>query len=198
MIGKLFHSVVGTKNSRELKRMGKVVNAINALEPRFEAFSDDQLKDVFGELRERHAGGADVGELLPETFAAVREAAKRAKGMRPFDVQLVGGMALHEGRIAEMRTGEGKTLAATLPATLNAISGRGVHIVTVNDYLARRDANWMGPIYEALGLTVGVIQSGQAPEEKRSAYQANIIYGTNNEFGFDYRGAHPADHLRPS
>ena len=186
MIGKLFHSVFGTKNSRELKRMGRTVNAINALEPRFEALSDDELKDVLRELRERHAGGADVGELLPETFAAVREAAKRAKGMRPFDVQLVGGMALHEGRIAEMRTGEGKTLAATLPATLNAITGRGVHIVTVNDYLARRDATWMGPIYEALGLTVGVIQSGQDAQEKRSAYQADIIYGTNNEFGFDY------------
>ena len=186
MIGKLFHSVFGTKNSRELKRMGKVVNAINALEPSFEALSDDQLKGRLSDLRQRHAGGARLDELLPEVFAAVREAAKRARGMRPFDVQLVGGIALHEGRIAEMRTGEGKTLVATLPATLNAITGRGVHIVTVNDYLARRDANWMGPIYEALGLTVGVIQSGQAPEEKRSAYQADITFGTNNEFGFDY------------
>ena len=186
MIGKLFHSVFGTKNSRELKRMGRTVNAINALEPRLEALSDDELRDALDELRERHAGGADLGDLLPEVFAAVREAAKRTKGMRPFDVQLVGGIALHEGRIAEMGTGEGKTLAATLPATLNAITGRGVHIVTVNDYLARRDANWMGPIYEALGLTVGVIQSGQDAEEKRSAYQADIIYGTNNEFGFDY------------
>ena len=186
MIGKLFHSVFGTKNSRELKRMGKVVNAINTLEPRFEALSHSRLKDALSELRDRHANGAAVGELLPEVFAAVREAAKRTKGMRHFDVQLVGGIALHEGRIAEMRTGEGKTLAATLPATLNAITGRGVHIVTVNDYLARRDANWMAPIYEALGLTVGVIQSGQAPEEKRSAYQADITYGTNNEFGFDY------------
>ena len=186
MIGKLFHSVFGTKNSRELKRMGKIVNAINALEPKFEALSDGELKERLSELRERHASGAELVELLPEAFAAVREAAKRSKGMRPFDVQLVGGIALHEGRIAEMRTGEGKTMMATLPATLNAIAGRGVHIVTVNDYLARRDANWMGPIYEALGLTVGVIQSGQAPEEKRSAYQADIIYGTNNEFGFDY------------
>ena len=183
---KLFHSVFGTKNSRELKRMGKIVTAINALEPKFEALSDGQLKERLSELRERFAGGAGLGELLPETFAAVREAAKRAKGMRPFDVQLVGGIALHEGRIAEMRTGEGKTMMATLPATLNAITGRGVHIVTVNDYLARRDANWMGPIYEALGLTVGVIQSGQPAEEKRSAYQADITYGTNNEFGFDY------------
>ncbi|MYK81354.1 MAG: preprotein translocase subunit SecA, partial [Gammaproteobacteria bacterium] len=180
---KLFHSVFGTKNSRELKRMGKIVNAINALEPMFEALSDDELKERLSELRERHADGARLDGLLPEAFAAVREAAKRAKGMRPFDVQLVGGIALHEGRIAEMLTGEGKTLAATLPATLNAITGRGVHIVTVNDYLARRDANWMGPIYEALGLTVGVIQSGQAAEEKRSAYQADITFGTNTEFG---------------
>ena len=186
MIGKLFHSVFGTKNSRELKRMGKVVNAINALEPSFEALSDDELKERLSELRQRHADGAGIDELLPKVFAAVREAAKRAKGMRHYDVQLVGGIALHEGRIAEMRTGEGKTLVATLPATLNAITGRGVHIVTVNDYLARRDANWMGPIYEALGLTVGVIQSGQAAEEKRSAYQADITFGTNNEFGFDY------------
>ena len=186
MIVKLFQSVFGTKNSRELKRMGKIVDAINALEPRFEALSDAALKECLSELRQRHASGAAVGELLPEAFAAVREAAKRTKGMRHFDVQLVGGIALHEGRIAEMRTGEGKTLVATLPATLNAITGRGVHIVTVNNYLARRDANWMGPIYEALGLTVGVIQSGQEPDEKRSAYQADIIYGTNNEFGFDY------------
>ena len=186
MVGKLFHSVFGTKNSRELKRMGKIVDAINALEPRFEALSDGELEGTLHELRERHANGTEVGKLLPEAFAAVREAAKRARGMRHFDVQLVGGIALHEGRIAEMRTGEGKTLAATLAATLNAITGRGVHIVTVNDYLARRDANWMGPIYEALGLTVGVIQSGQGADEKRSAYQADIIYGTNNEFGFDY------------
>ena len=186
MIGKLFNSVFGTKNSRELKRMGKIVEAVNALEPKFEALSHSRLKDAFSEMRQRHANGAGLEELLPEAFAAVREAAKRAKGMRHFDVQLVGGMALHEGRIAEMLTGEGKTLAATLAASLNAITGRGVHIVTVNDYLARRDANWMGPIYEALGLTVGVIQSGQDANEKRSAYQADIIYGTNNEFGFDY------------
>ena len=186
MIGKLFNSVFGTKNSRELRRMGKIVEAINALEPKFEALSHGWLKDAFSEVRKRHANGAGLEELLPEAFAAVREAAKRTKGMRHFDVQLVGGIALHEGRIAEMLTGEGKTLAATLAATLNAITGRGIHIVTVNDYLARRDANWMGPIYEALGLTVGVIQSGQDAEEKRSAYQADIIYGTNNEFGFDY------------
>ena len=186
MTDSLFRRVFGTKNSRELKRMGKVVERVNALEPRFEALSDAELKAFGGELRERAGGGAEPDALLPETFAAVREAARRTKQMRHFDVQLVGGISLHEGRIAEMRTGEGKTLVATLTATLNALSGKGVHIVTVNDYLARRDAAWMGPIYEALGLTVGVIQSGQKPEEKRQAYLADVTYGTNNEFGFDY------------
>ena len=163
MIASLFHRVFGTKNSRELKRMGKVVDRINALEPRFQELTDAQLQACTGALRERAAAGASLDALLPEAFAAVREAARRSKQMRHFDVQLIGGIALHEGRIAEMRTGEGKTLVATLAAYLNAITGRGVHIVTVNDYLARRDANWMGPIYAALGLTVGVAQSGQAP-----------------------------------
>ena len=186
MIGKFIRAVFGTKNSRELRRMGKVVARINLLEPRFEAMTDQALKGFTDILRERRQAGEALDALLPETFAAVREAAKRAKQMRHFDVQLIGGIALHEGRIAEMRTGEGKTLVATLPACLNAIGARGVHIVTVNDYLARRDAGWMGPIYEALGLTVGVIQSGQNPEEKRLAYQADVTYGTNNEFGFDY------------
>ena len=186
MIGQLIRAAFGTKNSRELKRMGKVVARINALEPRFEAMTDEALRGFTDTLRERLKGGASLDALLPEAFAAVREAARRSKQMRHFDVQLVGGIALHEGRIAEMRTGEGKTLVATLPAYLNAIGGRGVHIVTVNDYLARRDAGWMGPIYEALGLAVGVIQSGQNPEEKRRAYQADVTYGTNNEFGFDY------------
>ena len=186
MIGKLFRAVFGTKNSRELQRMGKVVVRINALEPRFEAVTDADLRAFTDTLRQRHQDGEALDELLPEAFAAVREAARRTRQMRHFDVQLIGGITLHEGRIAEMRTGEGKTLAATLPAYLNAIGGRGVHIVTVNDYLARRDAAWMGPIYQALGLTVGVIQSGQNPEEKRAAYQADVIYGTNNEFGFDY------------
>ena len=186
MTDSLFRRVFGTKNSRELKRMGRAVERINSLEPRFEALSDAELKAFGGELRERAGGGAEPDALLPETFAAVREAARRSKQMRHFDVQLVGGITLHEGRIAEMRTGEGKTLVATLTATLNALSGKGVHIVTVNDYLARRDAAWMGPIYEALGLTVGVIQSGQKPEEKRQAYLAEVTYGTNNEFGFDY------------
>ena len=186
MTASLFRRVFGTKNSRELKRMGKVVERINALEPRFEALSDAELRAFGAELRERAGNGAKLDALLPETFAAVREAARRTKQMRHFDVQLVGGVTLHEGRIAEMRTGEGKTLVATLTATLNALSGKGVHLVTVNDYLARRDAAWMGPIYEALGLTVGVIQSGQKPEDKRPAYLADVTYGTNNEFGFDY------------
>ncbi len=166
--------------------MGKVVARINALEPDFEGKSDDELRAMTDELRSRLQGRADLDDVLPEAFAAVREAARRTKGMRHFDVQLIGGITLHEGRIAEMRTGEGKTLMATLPAYLNALDGRGVHIVTVNDYLARRDAEWMGPIYQALGLTVGVVQSGQNPADKRAAYRADITYGTNNEFGFDY------------
>ncbi len=182
----LLRKIFGTKNSRELKRMGKVVERINALEPDFQALSDDELRATTDRLKARLAEGATVDDLLPEAFAAVREAALRTKGMRHFDVQLIGGITLHEGRIAEMRTGEGKTLVATLPAYLNALTGKGVHVVTVNDYLARRDAQWMGPIYEALGLTVGVVQSRQNPVEKRAAYQADITYGTNNEFGFDY------------
>ena len=186
MILKFVRAVFGTKNSRELRRMGKIVARINLVEPRFEAMTDQALKGFTDILRERQRAGESLDALLPEAFAAVREAAKRTKQMRHFDVQLIGGIALHEGRIAEMRTGEGKTLVATLPAYLNAIGARGVHIVTVNDYLARRDAGWMGPIYEALGLTVGVIQSGQNSEEKRGAYQADVTYGTNNEFGFDY------------
>jgi len=182
----LLSKIFGTKNSRELKRMGKIVAQINKLEPDFETLSDEELKATTIKLRERHADGASLEDLLPEAFAAAREAAKRVMQMRHFDVQLVGGITLHEGRIAEMRTGEGKTLVATLPAYLNALTGDGVHIVTVNDYLARRDATWMAPVYEALGLTVGVVQSRQNPLEKREAYQADITYGTNNEFGFDY------------
>ena len=186
MLGKLIRAVFGTKNSRELKRMGKVVDQINVLEPQFEAMQQEELRAFTETLRQRFASGETLDELLPEAFAVVRESALRSKNMRPFDVQLIGGITLHEGRIAEMRTGEGKTLVATLPAYLNAMSGQGVHIVTVNDYLARRDAGWMGPIYEYLGLSVGVIQSAQNPIEKREAYQADITYGTNNEFGFDY------------
>ncbi|WP_439135630.1 preprotein translocase subunit SecA [Pseudomaricurvus sp.] len=186
MIGKMVKSVFGSKNDRELKRMGKLVKRVNALEPELEALSDNQLKLKSTEFKERFQKGETLDSLLPEAFAACREASRRVLGMRHFDVQLIGGMSLHEGRIAEMRTGEGKTLMSTLAAYLNALSGKGVHIVTVNDYLASRDAEWMRPLYEALGLQVGVIQSMQDPRLKHEAYQADITYGTNNEFGFDY------------
>ena len=186
MLGKLLRSIFGTKNGRELKRMGKIVDKVNEFEPDYQALSDEALKAATVSFKQRLSAGETVDDLLPEAFAAAREAAKRNKGMRPFDVQIIGAITLHEGRIAEMRTGEGKTLVATLPAYLNALSGRGVHIVTVNDYLARRDSQWMGPIYQALGMTVGVVQSNQDPLEKRAAYRADITYGTNNEFGFDY------------
>ncbi len=182
----VLRALFGSKNSRELKRMGKVVKIINDLEPEFEALDDAGLAAVTTTLRAELADGASLDKLLPRAFAAVREASKRVRGERHFDVQLIGGMTLHEGRIAEMRTGEGKTLMATLAAYLNALPGEGVHVVTVNDYLARRDAEWMAPIYEALGLSVGVIQSQQDPAEKHAAYRADITYGTNNEFGFDY------------
>jgi preprotein translocase subunit SecA len=183
----LLSKIFGSKNSRELRRMGKTVARINELESQFDGLSDEELKATTVRFRERLEGGESLDSLLPEAFAAVREAARRVKEMRHFDVQLIGGITLHEGKIAEMRTGEGKTLVATLPAYLNALPGKGVHVVTVNDYLARRDAGWMGPIYEALGLTVGVVQSGgQNSVEKRAAYQADVTYGTNNEFGFDY------------
>ncbi|MEM7002726.1 MAG: preprotein translocase subunit SecA, partial [Pseudomonadota bacterium] len=184
MMANIFSSIFGSKNSRELRRMRKVVKRVNELESQFDASTD--LLAHTESLRQRLADGATLDDLLPESFAAVREAAKRTKDMRHFDVQIIGGITLHEGRVAEMRTGEGKTLMATLPAYLNALGGDGVHVVTVNDYLAHRDANWMGPIYEALGLTVGVVQSGQDFSLKQAAYAADITYGTNNEFGFDY------------
>ena len=174
----------GTKNSRELKRMGRLVQRVNELEEKFTV--DTDLVAHTAQLRQRLEAGESLDALLPEAFAAVREAAKRTKDMRHFDVQLIGGITLHEGRISEMRTGEGKTLMATLPAYLNALPGKGVHVVTVNDYLAKRDAQWMEAIYQELGLTVGIIQSGQPTDEKMVAYQADITYGTNNEFGFDY------------
>ncbi|GAA6152327.1 preprotein translocase subunit SecA [Pseudoteredinibacter isoporae] len=186
MIGKLVRAVFGTKNSRELKRMGKLVKKINAFEESMQALSDAEIKEKTASFKERVAEGETLNAILPEAFALVREAGHRVMGMRHFDVQMIGGITLHEGRIAEMRTGEGKTLVATLPAYLNALSGLGVHIVTVNDYLASRDANWMRPLYEALGLTVGVIHSQQDPQDKYDAYRADITYGTNNEFGFDY------------
>ena len=186
MISGLLTKVFGSRNQRLLKTYDRNVERINEFEPSIAALSDQALKAKTGEFRERLAKGETLDDLLPEAFAVVREAAKRTLSMRHFDVQLVGGMVLHAGKIAEMRTGEGKTLAATLPAYLNALAGKGVHIVTVNDYLAARDADWMGKVYRFLGLTVGVILSQQATEEKRVAYAADITYGTNNEFGFDY------------
>ncbi len=186
MIGKLIKAVFGSKNERELKRMNKTVARISALEPEIQALSDEQLKAKTLEFRERYNKGETLDQLLPEAFATVREASKRVLGMRHFDVQMIGGMSLHEGRIAEMRTGEGKTLVSTLPSYLHALAGKGVHIVTVNDYLASRDANWMMPLYEFLGMTVGVIQSMQPASVKRAAYAADVTYGTNNEYGFDY------------
>ncbi|MFO1390179.1 preprotein translocase subunit SecA [Cellvibrio sp.] len=186
MLNKLLKSIFGSKNDRELKRMGKVVARINALEPAMQALSDEQLKAKTQEFRDRYQKGETLDNLLPEAFAVVREASRRVMNMRHFDVQLIGGMTLHEGRIAEMRTGEGKTLVSTLPSYLHALSGKGVHVVTVNDYLASRDANWMRPVYEFLGMSVGVILSMQSSETKREAYAADVTYGTNNEYGFDY------------
>src|SRR3954464_1640083 len=182
----VFHKILRAGEGRTLKRLEQRVIDVNALEPDYEALSDDQLAAKTIEFRERFDQGEDLDDLLPETFAAVREASRRAVGMRPFDVQLIGGMVLHEGKIAEMKTGEGKTLVATLPLYLNALAGVNVHLVTVNDYLARRDAAWMGPIYQALGITVGVIQSMMPDDERRAAYAADVTYGTNSEFGFDY------------
>ncbi len=176
----------GSRNQRLVRQYGKVVGRINALEESLKALSDEELRDKTPEFRGRFEAGETLDDLLPEAFAVAREAAWRALSMRPFDVQLIGGMVLNDGNIAEMRTGEGKTLVATLPAYLNALSGKGVHIVTVNEYLAQRDADWMGPVYEFLGLTVGVARSGQTQEEKRAAYASDITYATNNELGFDY------------
>ena len=204
MLDAILKAIFGTKHERDVKRMMPVVASVNALEPATQALDDAALRNKTDELRKRLADGAGVDDVLPEAFAVCREAARRALGMRHFDVQLIGGMVLHQGKIAEMATGEGKTLVATLPAYLNALSGKGVHIVTVNDYLAKRDAQWMGPLYHALGLSVGVIQheasfrfdpsyatpdirlSALRPIDRRAAYHCDITYGTNNEFGFDY------------
>jgi preprotein translocase subunit SecA len=183
---KIFSKLLGSRNDRQLKRMSRVVSKINDMEPDFKALSDEALRAKTDEYRKRQADGESLDDLLPEAFAAVREAAWRTLDMRHFDVQLVGGMVLHQGKIAEMRTGEGKTLVATLAAYLNALSGDSVHVVTVNDYLARRDADWMGQVFTFLGMTTGVILSGQPFEAKKAAYEADITYGTNNEFGFDY------------
>jgi len=183
---KIFSKLLGSRNDRQLKRMSRVVAKINNMEPDFKALSDESLRAKTDEYRKRRADGESLDDLLPEAFAAVREAAWRTLEMRHFDVQLIGGMVLHQGKIAEMRTGEGKTLVATLAAYLNALSGDSVHVVTVNDYLARRDADWMGQVFTFMGMTTGVILSGQSFEAKKAAYEADITYGTNNEFGFDY------------
>ncbi|TKF23020.1 preprotein translocase subunit SecA [Vibrio genomosp. F6] len=186
MITKLLTKVIGSRNDRTLRRLRKIVKEINNYEPTFEALSDEELKAKTIEFRARLEKGESLDNLLPEAFATVREASKRVYGMRHFDVQLIGGMVLNNGQIAEMRTGEGKTLTATLPAYLNALPGKGVHIVTVNDYLAKRDAETNRPLFEFLGMTVGVNVPNMAPPEKKEAYLADILYGTNNEFGFDY------------
>src|SRR5579863_276487 len=185
--------IFGSKNDRELKRMRPIVEEINQLEPAVAQRTDEELRAKIAELKTRISAIEDreerayaLDEALPEVFAIVREASKRTLGQRHFDVQLIGGMVLHQGKIAEMKTGEGKTLVATLPAVLNALSGRGVHVVTVNDYLARRDSEWMGRIYKFLGLTVGVVVHGVSDQDRKIAYQCDITYGQNNEFGFDY------------
>src|SRR5690349_8885355 len=186
MIGQLLAKVIGTQNERELKRLRPRVAEINALEASIQALTDEQLRGKTDEFRQRVAGGESLDDVLPEAFAVVREAGKRVLNMRHFDVQLIGGMVLHSGKIAEMKTGEGKTLVATLPTYLNALEGKGVHVVTVNDYLARRDSEWMGRVYRFLGMSVGVIQHELTDQQRQVAYGADITYGTNNEFGFDY------------
>src|SRR6478736_2043168 len=186
MLETLLAKVVGTQNQRELKRLRPIVAQVNALEPQTETLADEQLSGKTIEFRQRVANGETLDELLPEAFAVVREAGRRMLSMRHFDVQLIGGAVLHKGKIAEMKTGEGKTLVATLPAYLNALGGKGVHVVTVNDYLARRDSEWLGRIYRFLGMTVGVIQHDLNDAERQVAYACDITYGTNNQFGFDY------------
>src|SRR6202051_3404339 len=178
--------IFGTKHEREIKAMRPLIAAINDLEPRMRELSDEELAAQTVSFKEQFAQGATLDDLLPEAFAVVREAGRRVLNMRHFDVQLIGGAVLHRGKIAEMKTGEGKTLVATLPAYLNALGGKGVHVVTVNDYLARRDSEWMGKLCHFLGMTVGVIQHDLNDAERQVAYGADITYGTNNEFGFDY------------
>src|ERR1700739_2340508 len=192
MLVGLARRLFGSANDRYVKSLGHIVAAINALEPQLEALSDDGLRARTAQFKQQLADGAELDDILPDAFATVREGAKRTLGQRHFDVQLMGGVVLHRGMIAEMKTGEGKTLVATLPVYLNALTGNGVHVVTVNDYLARRDAEWMGQIYRLLGMEVGVIVHGQDDEMKRVQYAADITYGTNNEFGFDY----PRDNMK--
>jgi len=186
MLQSLFARILPSRNDRLLRQYRRQIERINGLEVSYQALDDSALMAKTEEFRQRHAKGETLDQLLPEAFAATREAARRSLGLRHYDVQLIGGMALHHGKIAEMRTGEGKTLVATLPVYLNAIAGKGVHVVTVNDYLARRDASWMGPVYAALGMQVGVVVPALKPEDKRAAYAADVTYGTNNEYGFDY------------
>lgn len=185
MLGKLLTKVFGSRNDRTLKALGKVVNKINSLETDFEKLTDEELKAKTQEFHDRLEKGEKLQDLIPEAFATVREA-RRVFEMRHFDVQMLGGMVLDSNRIAEMRTGEGKTLTATLPAYLNALTGKGVHVITVNDYLARRDAETNRPLFEFLGMSVGINVAGLNPQQKKDAYNADITYGTNNEFGFDY------------
>ena len=186
MVLNLLTKVFGSQNERELKRLQPIVDQVNALEPAIQALSDEELKAQTAVFKQRIEQGETLDDILPEAFATVREASMRTLKMRHFDAQLIGGIVLHQGKIAEMKTGEGKTLAATLPAYLNALSGKGVHIITVNDYLARRDTEWMGNIYNFLGLSVGTILHGVDDVERKAAYGSDISYGTNNEFGFDY------------
>jgi preprotein translocase subunit SecA len=186
MLGYIIKKIIGTQNDRDIKRLSHILQDVNHFEVSLKDLPDDHLKAKTGYFKEILAKGASIEDILPEAFAVVREVARRTVQMRPFDVQIIGGLVLHEGKIAEMKTGEGKTLAATLPLYLNALEGKGAHLVTVNDYLAKRDAEWMGPIYKFLGLTVGVIVHGMDDNERKEAYGCDITYGTNNEFGFDY------------
>src|ERR1700730_4628103 len=186
MIGAVARKLFGSANERRIRKHRPRVEEINALEPELEALSDEALQARTEDFKRQLADGKTLDDILPAAFATVREAAKRSLGQRHFDVQLIGGMVLHEGKIAEMKTGEGKTLVATLPVYLNALAGHGVHVVTVNDYLAKRDAEWMGQIYNFLGLTVGVIVHGLDDAERKNSYACDITYGTNNELGFDY------------
>ena len=200
-MSRLTDKLFGTHSEREIKRIRPQVDRIEALRPQMQALTDEELRGKTDEFRKRFQDGETLDDLLVEAYAAVREGARRALDMEPFRVQLIGGIILHQGRIAEMRTGEGKTLVATLPAYLNALEGRGVHIVTVNDYLAKRDAEWMGQVYRFMGLTVGVVLNSMTPKERQEAYACDITYVTNNELGFDYLRAplrhHRRGRLRP-
>src|SRR5688500_6668526 len=186
IVNTILAKVIGTQNERDLKKLRPFVAQINEKEPEIQSLTDVQLREKTVEFRARYGAGETLEDLLPEAFAVVREAGRRVLNMRHFDVQLIGGVVLHRGKIAEMKTGEGKTLVATLPTYLNALAGKGVHVVTVNDYLARRDSEWMGRLYRFLGMSVGVIQHELNDQERQVAYGSDITYGTNNEFGFDY------------